>query len=123
MEPYPRPIRQRIIALYDEGKPTKYIAELFGLCRSGVRRIRQRFRERGTLDPAPRNPGRPPGLGDVDQARLRALVAATPDATLAELHADLGAAVSVSTVDRAVTRLGLPRKKSRGGRPSRTGRT
>ncbi len=123
MEPYPRQIRQRIIALYDEGKPTKYIADLFGVCRSGVRRIRQRFRARGTLDPLPRNPGRDQGLCEADRERLRALVAAEPDATLAELHAGLGAGVSVSTVDRTLTRLGLPLKKSPAGPRSRTART
>ncbi len=123
MEPYPRQIRKRIIALYDEGRPTKYIAELFGICRSGVRRVRQQFRERGTLDPLPRNPGRPPGLGEAERERLRGLVARTPDATLGELHADLGAGVAVSTVDRTLTRLGLPLKKSPGGRPSRAART
>jgi transposase len=123
MDPYPPQIRKRIIELYDQGRPTKYIAELFGVCRSGVRRVRQHFRQRGTLDPLPRNPGRAPGLGEADQQRLRALVAATPDATLAELRSALGAAVAVSTVDRALTRLGLPLKKSPGGRPSRTGRT
>lgn len=123
MEPYPRQIRQRIMALYDEGKPTKYIAELFGICRSGVRRIRQRFRERGTVDPLPRNPGREPGLGEAERERLRGLVARTPDATLGELHADLGAGVSVSTVDRTLTRLGLRLKKSPAGPRSRTART
>ena len=123
MDPYPPQIRKRIIELYDQGRPTKYIAELFGVCRSGVRRVRQHFRQRGTLDPLPRNPGRAPGLDDAAQARLRGLAAATPDATLAELRAALGAAVAVSTVDRALARLGLPLKKSPGGRPSRTGRT
>jgi transposase len=123
MEPYPRQIRQRIIALYGEGKPTKYIAELFGICRSGVRRVRQHFRERGTLDPRPRNPGREPGIDEADERRLRGLVARTPDATLAELHASRGARVSVSTVDRTLTRLGLPLKKRPAGRPSRTART
>ena len=123
MDPYAPQIRKRIIELYALGKPTKYIAELFGVCRSGVRRVRQHFRQRGTLDPLPRNPGREPGLGEADRQRLAALVVATPDATLAELHTALGADVAVSTVDRALTRLGLPLKKSPGGRPSRTGRT
>ena len=123
MEPYPVQVRRRIIELYEQGKPTRYIAELLGICRSGVRRVRQRFRERGTLDPLPRNPGREQGLGEQERRRLADLVKQTPDATLAELRASLGAAVSVSTVDRALTRLGLPLKKSRGGPRSRTART
>ncbi len=123
MEPYPKLVRDRIIELYEQGKPTKYIAELFGICRSGVRRVRQRLRERGTTEPLPRNPGREQGLGEAERVRLRELVKATPDATLAELHASLGAAVAVSTLDRALTRLGLRLKKSPAGRASRTART
>ena len=111
MEPYPKLVRDRIIGLYEQGKGTKEIAELFGLCRSGVRRVRQRFRERGTTDPLPRDPGRGPGLSEAERERLREMVRATPDATLAELHAGLGAGVAVSTIDRWLSRLGLPRKK------------
>jgi transposase len=111
MEPYPKWVRDRIIELYEQGKGTKAIADLFGLCRSGVRRVRQMFRARGTTDPLPRNAGRGPGLDEADRERLRELVKATPDATLAELHESLGADVSVSTVDRWLTRLGLPLKK------------
>ncbi len=123
MDPYPPQIRKRIIELYALGKPTKHIAELFGICRSGVRRVRQQFRERGTLDPLPRNPGRDPGLGEADQPRLRALVDATPDATPAESREPLGAAVAVSTVDRTLTRLGRPLKKvPAGGRAGPAGR-
>jgi transposase len=83
MEPYPKLVRDRIIGLYEQGKGTKEIAELFGLCRSGVRRVRQRFRERGTTDPLPRDPGRGPGLSEAERERLREMVRATPDATLA----------------------------------------
>ena len=38
MEAYPLQIRKRIIELYDQGMKTKQIAELFGVCRAGVRR-------------------------------------------------------------------------------------
>lgn len=113
MEAYPLQIRKRIIVLYDQGMKTKQIAELFGLCRAGVRRVRQHYRERGTLEPAPRACGRKPALAVDEQRRLRELVEQKPDATLAELHQQLGVDVHVATIDRWLTRLGLSLKKSR----------
>ncbi len=124
MQPIPVRIRARIVDLYDEGESTAEIADLLGYCPAAVRRVRQQARERGTLEPMTRGGGRRSGLADpAAAAALRAAVAAAPDATLAELRAAAGATVAVSTVDRWLARLGLTRKKSPGGRPSRTGRT
>ena len=123
MEAYPLRIRKRIIELYDQGMKTKQIAELFGVCRAGVRRVRQHYRERGILEPAPHAAGRKPALDAQDQRRLRELVEQKPDATLAELHERLGVDVHVSTIDRWLTRLGLSFKKSRSQPPSRIART
>ncbi len=123
MQPIPVRIRERIVALYDEGEATAEIAELLGYCPAAVRRVRQQFGERGTLDPRPRGGGRPDGLTAPVAAALRAAVDAAPDATLAELRAAVGTPVAPSTVDRWLARLGLTLKKSRSGRPSRTART
>jgi DNA invertase Pin-like site-specific DNA recombinase len=54
MKAYPLLVRKRIIELYEQEKPTKEIAELFGICRSGTRRVKQQLRERGTIEPLPR---------------------------------------------------------------------
>ena len=55
-------------------------------------------------------------------ARLRQAVRDDNDATLGELAAASGVACSPAAVFRALDRLGVTRKKSRGGRPSRIGR-
>jgi transposase len=123
MEAYPLQIRKRIIALYDKGMKTKQIAQLFGVCRAGVRRVRQHYRERGTLEPAPHAAGRKPALNADDQRRLRELVEQKPDATLAELQQRLGVDVHVATIDRWLRRLGLSFKKSRSRPASRIART
>jgi transposase len=115
-------IRKRIIALYEQGMKTKQIADLFGVCRAGVRRVRQHYHQRGTLEPAPRACGRKPALNGEQQRRLRELVERKPDATLAELHQQLGVNVHVATIDRWLTRLGLSFKKSPSRRASRIGR-
>lgn len=111
MEPYRQQVRKRIIELYDRGKPTRYIAELFGDGRAGVRRVRAGER----LTRCPVTPGAAVGLGEAGRGRLAALVTQQPDATPAELRASLGAVVALLTVDRALRRLGLRLKKVAAG--------
>ena len=60
---------------------------------------------------------------DARAGRIRELIAATPDMTLAELKRALGVAVALSTLWAAVAKLGLTVKKKSTGRPSRTART
>lgn len=123
MARYPAMVRRRIVELYEQDYSTAEIAEVFGVCESGVRRVRQRLRERGTLDPLPRACGRKPVLTPEVERRVRGHVAAHPDATREELRSALGLAVSLQSVSKWLKRLGLPLKKSRCTPPSRTGPT
>ena len=41
MTPIPVSIRQRILQLYERGKSTREIAQVFGFCVAAVRRVRQ----------------------------------------------------------------------------------
>jgi transposase len=123
MEAIPVSVRERIVALYERGRTTSQIADALGYCRAAVRRVRQRLRERGTLAPQTHRCGRKGAWSEDRARRLAGLVAARPDATLAELRDALGVAVSCSTIDRWLRRLGLTLKKSRRTRPSRRGRT
>jgi transposase len=116
-------MRERIIALYEQGVPTGRIAEALGTCRSGTRRIRQYLSERGTLDPLPPSGGYASGLTEELAVRLRTLVAAEPGLTRQQLKDRLGVACDVRTVGRWLARLGLVLKKSRSGPRSRTGMT
>ena len=122
MEAYPLMVRKRIIELSQQQKPTKEIAELFGICRSGVRRIKQIFREQQTLEPRRGTPGRKPKLVPELQQKLRDHVAAHPDATRQEIKDALELNVSLQTISEWLIKLGLPLKKSRSTPPSRTGR-
>ena len=123
MAAYPAMVRKRIVELYDQNFTTKQIADLFGVCRSGVRRVKQRLRERGTLDPLPRHSGRKPVMTPDVQRRIRAHVAAWPDATREEIRSALALTVSLQSISKWLKRLNLPLKKSRSTRPSRTGPT
>jgi transposase len=123
MARYPAMVRRRIIELYEQAYATSEIAELFGVCESGVRRVRQRLRERGTLDPLPRTCGRRPILTAEVERQIRAHVAAHPDATRDEVRSAMGLTVSLQSISKWFRRLGLPLKKSRCTRASRIDRT
>ena len=110
MKAIPVAIRERIIQLYDQGKSTTEIATSFGYCVAAVRRVRQHFKERGTLKPQTHRCGRKTLLTDSRKARLLQLLAQRPDATLAELGATLKR--PTSTIDLWLTRLGWSCKKN-----------
>jgi transposase len=123
MEAYPLLVRKRIIELYEQEKSTKEIAELFGICRSGTRRVKQHLRERGTLAPGPRNPGRKSKLTAELEQKIRQHIAAHPDCTRAELKAKLQLTVSPQSISKWLKKLGLGLKKSPCTPPSRIGPT
>jgi len=125
MTPIPVAIRQHILQLYERGKSTREIAQVFGFCVAAVRRVRQQFRQRGTLQPRTHRSGRRSLLTEGRKQRLERLLAAQPDATLAELGAGLDRRFPTSTVDLWLRRLGWRYKKNAGrgrARPARRGR-
>jgi transposase len=124
MKPYSLDLRQRILAAVDEGTSSRpQIAKLFCVSASWVRRLVQRRRETGSIEPLAHHGGPKPKLDQGHLEHLRALVREKPDATLAELRGRLGSPASVMTICRALKRLELPLKKSPSGLPSRTART
>ena len=112
MRAIPVPMRQRILQLYEQGESTAEIAEALGFCVAAVRRVRQQFEVRGTLKPQTHLCGRKSLLTARRQARLQKLVAAQPDATLAELGSRLDRPFGTSTVDLWLRRLKLSYKKN-----------
>ena len=125
MTPIPVPMRRRILHLYEKGKSTREIAQVFGFCVAAVRRVRQQFQQRGTLEPRARRSGRRALLTEERKQRLEKLLSEQPDATLAELGARLDRPFRTSTVDLWLRRLGWRYKKNSGRRrtrPARRGR-
>jgi transposase len=112
MRAIPLSARERILHLYGQGKSTREIAEFLGFCVAAVRRVRQQFKERGSLDPQTHLCGRKTLLTTDRQACLQKLVAAQPDATLAELGMRLDRPFGTSTVDLWLHKLGLSYKKN-----------
>lgn len=110
-------LRQRILAAYDakEGSQ-RQLAERFKVSLSFIRDLRRHHRETGSVQPKPHGGGAVAKLGLEQLLIVEALVKAQPDALLRELcerfTEKTGGMVSVSTMQRAVTKLELSVKKN-----------
>ena len=121
MRAYSMDLRERVLKDVDGGMTTVAVAAKYSVSPALVRRLKQRRKATGEVAPRVPKPRPPARAAHAD--RLRAAIATTPDATLAELKARLALTVSLATLWRAVRDLGLTVKKKSSGRPSRTGRT
>jgi transposase len=122
MRAIPVPLRQRILELYEQGKSTREIARFSGFCVAAVRRVRQQFRQRRTLEPQTHQCGRKTLLTAERKQRLQELLSTQPDATLTELGAALDRPFRTSTIDLWLRRLGWKLKKNSGRRRARPAR-
>jgi transposase len=104
MKAIPVAVRERILQRYDQGRGTAEIAASFGYCVAAVRRVRQHFKARGTLEPQIHRCGRKTLLTQSRKARLLRLLERRPDATLAELGVSLER--PTATIDLWLTRRG-----------------
>jgi transposase len=122
MRAYSMDLRVRVLAAVDAGDPTAEVAEAFAVSPAWVRRLVQRRRQTGEVAPRTARDTRVPKLRE-HHPRIRELLAATPDMTLAELRDELRVAIALSTLWAAVRSLGYTFKKSRpGGRAGPAGR-
>jgi len=125
MKAIPTEIRKRIIFLYEQGKTAQEMSELFGYCLAAIYRVRQQFRERGTVEPQTHKCGRKTLFTPERRALLTKLVEAQPDATLAQLGIRMDRPFRTSTMDLWLRELELSFKKNglrRGTRSSGRGR-
>jgi transposase len=112
MTPYSQDLRQRIVDSVVCGDETlAEVADRFLVSISFVTRLLQLYRRTGSVEPRPHGGGNPARLGPEDLERLREFIRQRPDATLEECRRHLGASCSTMTISRALSRLGLPRKK------------
>jgi transposase len=119
MRAYSMDLRVRVLAALDAGDPTAVVAETFTVSPAWVRRLAQRRRQTGEVAPRKAKDTRVPKL-QAHHPRIRELLAATPDLTLAELRDELNVAVALSTLWAAVRSLGYTFKKSYPGRRARS---
>ena len=117
-------LRERVVAACDARDGTRVqIAARLSVSVEWIRKILRQRRDTGSIEPKPRGGGRARCFDQEPSERLRLALAQDNDATLAELARAAGMACSLSVVFRQLKEMGITRKKSRGGRPSRTART
>ena len=111
MAPYSMDLRQRVVRAWDMSGDAEEVARTFGVSRAWVHRLVQRRRETGSIAPRPQTKFRSRVLAGQEE-RLAALIAARPDATLAELRDALHTTAALSTLWLEIDRLGLSVKKN-----------
>ena len=110
--PYSIDLRERVFKAWQASGDADDVATTFGVSRAWVHRLAQRKRETGSLEARQQTKFRGRVLAG-EEARLQALVAAQPDATLAELREQLPKRPALSTLWTELDRLGLTLKKNR----------
>jgi transposase len=111
MAPYSIDLRQRVAKAWDASGEADVVAATFAVSRAWVYRLVQRRRETGSLAPRKQRKFRSRVLAGQEQ-RLAALIAARPDATLAEVRDALPTTAALSTLWLEIDRLGLTFKKN-----------
>ncbi len=116
MKPYSEDLRERVVAACAEaGRSVGEVAAQFRVSVSFIHKLRRHQRTTGSVAALPYRGGPAPLLDAPARAQLAACVAARPDATLAELRAQLaaegGPVVGQTTAWKALQALGLRRKK------------
>ena len=114
MKPTPFALRKRIVAARtQDGQSMGEIAERFKIPKGTVQRILERYRDSGSVEPKPQNPGRKSAFSTEDLRRLKKDILANQDATLAELRARSRVNVSIVSFHKVIKKLGFTRKKNR----------
>src|SRR3954447_4962787 len=112
MIPYSQDLRERILETVRRGDGSlRQIARRFLVSVSFVTRLLRTYRSTDSLQPKPHGGGNPAVLTPEDLERLREVIRQQPDATLEECRQRLGVSCSLMTISRALSQLGLPRKK------------
>ena len=112
MAAYSMDLRTRVLRDADAGMASKDVAAKYAVSRAWVDRVKQRRRETGEVTPRVQTTFRRRALDAAQEHRLGVLITVRPDATLAELRTELPTTAGLSTLWRAIDRLGLTVKKN-----------
>jgi transposase len=109
---YSMDLRTRVLKDADAGLSSKELADRYHVSRAWVDALKQRRRETGAFAPLKPTKFRGRALATTDLDRLAAVIAARPDATLAEIREALQTSAGLTTVWRACNQLDLTVKKN-----------
>ena len=110
MKPYSIDLRTRVLEDRDAGMTTPAVAAKYRVSESWVRRLKQRRRETGSIEPIAQRHGPEPSWLP-HAGRIAQAVREAPDATTDEHRRTLDAGLSPSAVWRGIKALGLTLKK------------
>jgi transposase len=119
MRSYSLDLRERVLADCDAGLSNDAVARKYQVSAAWIRRLKQRRRETGCIEPRVRRSPPPRLLAHAE--RLQNVVKQRPDATLRELREALGVQASLPSLCRALQQLRLTVKKKSCGPPSKIG--
>jgi transposase len=124
MRPLSLDLRERIVTAYEANEGSKAeIGRRFAVTGAVVGKLVRQKQELGTLEPQTHKRGRKPAISGKTLEKLRSHLREHPDATLAERIKALGLQCSQKTLWQTLRKIGWRFKKSRRGRPSKTGTT
>lgn len=117
MKAYSLDLRQRVVETYKSGTLTiKAVAEQFRVGETFVKKMLRQERQTGAVKAYTHGGGRRRALNSRQMQKLKRLVENEPDLTLVELREKLlseeKVQVSIATLARVLTEIGLPRKKN-----------
>jgi transposase len=108
---YSMDLRERVIQDSKAGLSSKDLAVRYHVSRAWVDALKLRHRATQSIAPRKQTKFRHRVLAG-QEAQLKALVAARPDATLAELRQSLATSAALATIWRELNLLGLTLKKN-----------
>jgi transposase len=116
MKTYPIELRRRVLDAVEKRLGTQeQIATTFSVSVIWIRKLLQRKRQTGSIEPLPRTQGRKPAFKGSDLIHLNDFVKKHPDATLEEIKEHFSGKVNCSLVaiHHTLKRLGWRYKKKR----------
>jgi transposase len=118
MNAYSKDLRLRILAALDRGMPRKEVVRTFGVSIATIGRYLRRRREGLDLAPRPSTGRTPAILANPEHKRTLWKQLEDNDTVTLERHCEIwakeqGVKVSISTMSRAIRKLGWSRKKDR----------
>jgi transposase len=116
MNAYPIELRRRVLDAVDNNLGTQQkIAHTFSVSAIWIRKLLQRRRETGSIEPLPRTQGRKPAFRGANLQQLNDFVEKNHDATLGEIQEHFSSKVrcSLVAIHYTLKRLGWRYKKKR----------
>lgn len=108
---YSMDLRRRVLLDLDAGMTKAAIARNYHVSTRWIYKLQRQRDQTGSITPRRGKSGRQPVLAEHSE-RLLEIVEEQPDATLEEIRERLGVVVGVTTVWKALKRLGVTFKKS-----------